>query len=129
MPLEPIVPPALPQPPAMSAAGLRALARRAQAGDAHARAGVREAAQMLEAHFVTWLLREMRRTIPEGGLLPRGPAQETYDQLLDDALGQAVARRGGIGLARAIEAQLAPRALGAAAAPSRPPDTPTTPTR
>ena len=112
MPLEPLALPHIPAPPAGLAQRLNALAQGAQTGEPEARAGLHRACTMLETHFVSWLLREMRQTIPTGdGLLPHGPAQETADQLLDNALAKAVANAGGIGLARALEAQLTrPRA-------------------
>lgn len=113
MPLQPIAPPHLPGPSADTAQHLRALAEQAKAGQPDAQGRLGEAARMLEAHFITWLLREMRNTVPEGGLLPRGPAAETYEHLLDDALAKAIARGDGVGLARAIEQQLAPRAAEA----------------
>ncbi len=107
MPLEPIVPPYLPGPSPGLEDQLHALARAARAGRAGAQTELRHACQMLEAHFVSWLLREMRATIPRSGLLPYGPTEETYDYLLDDALSRAVSQGGGIGLATALEAQLA----------------------
>ncbi|MFP4055874.1 MAG: rod-binding protein [Candidatus Brocadiia bacterium] len=111
MPLDAAPVPHLPAgPPQAMAQRLQRLAAAAQEGQAGARAELRQACQMLEAHFVSWLLREMRQTVPQGGLLPHGPAQETCDHLLDDALAQAVARAGGIGIARTLERQLARRA-------------------
>lgn len=101
----PIQPP-LPQGPSRVALPSSDTLAQARAGDADARAEVERATQMLETHFVTWLLREMRRTVPEGGLLPRGPAQDIYEQMLDDALAQSIARGGGLGLAEALENQL-----------------------
>jgi flagellar protein FlgJ len=100
------IPPPLPQGPSPGALPSSDTLARARAGDAAARAEVERAAAMLEAHFATWLLREMRRTVPEGGLLPRGPAQDIYEQMLDDALAQAIARGRGLGLAEALKGQL-----------------------
>jgi len=103
------IPPPLPQVPQRATLPTGATLEKAQAGDAAAQEQVRRAARMLEAQFVTWLLREMRSTVPEGGLLPRGPAQDIYEQMLDDSLAQAVARGRGLGLAQAIEAKLLAR--------------------
>jgi flagellar protein FlgJ len=111
MPLEPVTPPNLPQVPPGLAGRLARLAEGARAGQEGARTELRQACEMLEAHFVTWLLREMRQTVPHEGLLPYGPTEETYDELLDDSLAKAVARGGGIGLARSLETQLARRSL------------------
>lgn len=105
--------PPLPQTPAGSAVPSAGTLARARTGDAAAQQEVQRASRMLEAHFVTLLLREMRRTVPEGGLLPRGPAQDIYEQMLDDALAQAVSRGRGLGLAQAIEAQLLSRPVQA----------------
>jgi flagellar protein FlgJ len=117
MPLQPILPPQVPPTPqAGLAQRLAALADGARAGQPESRAELSRACQMLEAHFVGWLLREMRQTIPHSGLLPHGPTEETYEHLLDDALAKAIARGGGIGLARAIEAQLTRRHPAARAA-------------
>jgi len=113
MPLEPIVPPYLPGPSRGLEGQLRALARAAKAGKRGAQEELRHACQMLEAHFLSWLLREMRATIPRSGLLPYGPAEETYDFLLDDALSRAIAQSGGFGLAKIVEAQLSQRAPAA----------------
>ena len=107
-PLQPALPPPPAGPSATTAAHLRAVAEKAKAGEPEAQAELGEAARMLETHFVTWLLREMRRTVPEGGLLPRGPASDIYEQMLDDSLGKAIAQGSGLGIARAIEQQLAP---------------------
>jgi len=119
-PLQAALPPPPAGPSASTAARLRAVAEKAKAGEPEAQAELGEAARMLETHFVTWLLREMRRTVPEGGLLPRGPASDIYEQMLDDSLGKAIAQGSGLGIARAIEQQLAPRVAHAAPSPQDP---------
>jgi Rod binding domain-containing protein len=63
-----------------------------------------------ESLFIHQLLKEMRATIPKGGLLEGGNAEEVYTALLDAELARNLARRGGIGLA-----ELTRRELGAAA--------------
>jgi Rod binding domain-containing protein len=111
MPLEPLpTSPALPALPSRAASRIARLAEQARTGGPAAREELRRACEMLEAHFLNWLMREMRQTVHAGGLLPQGPTQETYDALLDDALAKAVARSGGIGIARTLEARLAPQA-------------------
>jgi len=124
MPLEPIVPPYLPGPSRGLEGQLRALARAAKAGNHGAQEELRHACQMLEAHFLSWLLREMRATIPRSGLLPYGPAEETYEFLLDDALSRAIAQGGGFGLARMVEAQLSQRLAATNSRTSTPPAKP-----
>ena len=120
MPLEPLLPPQLPTAPPGLTQRLATLAEGARAGQTGARAELQRACQMVEAHFVTWLLTEMRQTLPRDGLLPHGPTEETCEGLLDDALARAVARGGGIGLARSLEAQLSRPGTAAAGQPTQP---------
>jgi len=133
MPLEPILPPNLPTPPSGLAQRLARLADGARAGEQGAGTDLRQACGLLEAHFVGWLLREMRQTVPHDGLLPYGPTEETYDQLFDDALAKNIAHGGGLGLARVIEQQLLRRQPAPAAGPAdpaaRPPDLPSAESR
>jgi len=108
-----LIQPPLPRGPSPLAMPSSKVVGRAQAGDKAAQAKVRHAAQMLESHFTTWLLREMRKTVPDGGLIERGPAQDIYEQMLDDSLAESIAQGNGLGLAEAITRQLL-------APPSRP---------
>lgn len=66
-----------------------------------------EAARALESIFLQALLQGMRRTVPEGGLFPKGFAVETYEGMYDQHLAEEMAKAGGIGLARLIVEQLA----------------------
>jgi flagellar protein FlgJ len=126
MPLDPLSSPLLPlsaslnlsAPPFQTAQRLAVLADQATAGQPAANANLRKATQMFEATFVSWLLREMRQTVPQSDLLPKGPADETYDQLYDNALGESIARGNGLGLAQLLEAKLRSAAAARAAAAS-----------
>ncbi|HEO70396.1 MAG TPA: hypothetical protein ENN80_03975 [Candidatus Hydrogenedentes bacterium] len=66
----------------------------------------KRALEELEHLFLFTLLREMRRTVPKGGVLNGGREQEFFDEMLDDALSGAMAESGQLGLAAQIEAQL-----------------------
>lgn len=101
-----LIQPPLPRGPSPAQVPSAKLIGRAKSGDAAAQAEVRRAAQMLETHFVTWLLREMRKTVPDGGLIERGPAQDIYEQMLDDSLAESIAQGSGLGLAESITRQL-----------------------
>jgi len=48
----------------------------------------------------------MRNTIPEGGLIERGNADDVYSQLQDAEVAKVMAQRGGIGLADLMMKQL-----------------------
>ena len=111
--------PTLPPSPGNLAERLTALGERARSGEAGARGELRRACEMLEAHFVTWLLREMRATVPhDDGLLPHDATDEMYESLFDDTLARTIAHGGGVGIARTLEARLAPRVGLSAEAPS-----------
>lgn len=88
--------------------------RQAEAGAAAARAAgsgedeaqLLEAARAFESLFLQMLLQGMRRTVPEGGLFPKGFAVETYEGMYDQHLSEEMAKAGGIGLAKLIVEQL-----------------------
>ena len=63
---------------------------------------LQEAARAFEAYFLSYLMKEMRKTIPQGGAFGNGPGQEVYQSLFDEALGQAMAQNGGIGLSKLV---------------------------
>lgn len=86
-------------------ASLADLRRSARAGDAGA---AREAAKQFEALFVNMMIRQMREAMPTSGGLFGGDGMKLYQDMHDQQLAQAMARRGGIGLAESIERQLLP---------------------
>lgn len=68
--------------------------------------GLEEAVASFEAFFIHHLVRSMRKTVPKGGLIDLGFAGETYEDMLDEALAQEMAKAGGIGLAKILLDQL-----------------------
>lgn len=66
----------------------------------------RVALKEMEQYFARLILREMRATIPEGGLFPRSAQQTHFEEMLDDALSAEMAESGQLGLARMLEEQL-----------------------
>ena len=66
------------------------------------RKSLREACQKFEAIFVGYMLKQMRKTVPESSLLPETPAERIYRSMLDDEVAQAACKGGGIGLADMI---------------------------
>lgn len=69
-------------------------------------AELRKATQEMEAFFLSLLWREMRATIPRSGLFPRGLAEDIFEEMLDQAYAQAMAKAGGLGLADILYRQL-----------------------
>ena len=66
----------------------------------------RLALQQLEQLFVSMLLKEMRRSVPEDGLIPKSSAMKTYEEMLDDVLSQRMAEAGQFGIAKMMSEQL-----------------------
>ena len=69
-------------------------------------AKLREACRMFEAMFLGVLWKEMRRTVPKGGIMHGGFAEEMFTSLRDEAVSEASARSGSMGIASLLENQL-----------------------
>jgi flagellar protein FlgJ len=82
-------------------------------------ARLRRVAEDFEAILLSQLLRQMREATPRDGLLRGGGGLRTYQGLLDDELGRALARAGGIGLAPVLTRDLS-RLLKPGPGPSSP---------
>ena len=59
--------------------------------------------QEMERLFLFTLMREMRKTIPEDGLLGGGQERAIYEEMLDDSLSGQWAARGELGIAQQME--------------------------
>jgi Rod binding domain-containing protein len=100
-----------PQLPTFSSAGE---ARLAQAKRAAERGDTRETAKQFETLFGALLVRELRRSMPQG-MFGSGAGADVYEGWFDEHLGNALAERDSLGIARMIESTLA-RAQAARAA-------------
>lgn len=67
---------------------------------------LKAAAQQFEAVFIQQMFKEMRNTVPDDGLIPRGNAEDTYTQMQDAEAAKIMAERGGIGLAEMMLQEL-----------------------
>jgi len=67
---------------------------------------LRKTAQEFEALFFQQMLRTMRSTVPDGGLIPRDNATRIYEEMLDAERARIMARRQSLGLAEAMERQV-----------------------
>lgn len=90
----------------------------------------REAANKFEALFATQLVKEMRKTLGEG-FFGEGPQADVYAGWLDQFVGEAIARDGGLHLTKRLEqdlerAQAARDLAGARAEAAAEPVTPET---
>jgi flagellar protein FlgJ len=65
-----------------------------------------QALQEFERLFLFQMLKEMRSTVPEGGLLDAGSRQDRFEEMLDDFLAGEMAASGQFGIARQMAAEL-----------------------
>lgn len=61
-------------------------------------AELKNACAELESLFIFYLFKEMRATIPKGGLINRGRGEEIYTSMLDSQMARELASGQGIGL-------------------------------
>ena len=80
------------------------------AEDAGRNGELKKACVDMEAQFIYYLFKEMRNTVPEDGLIPKGSAEKMYTAMLDTEMAEELAKKGGIGLADTIYRQLTERA-------------------
>lgn len=68
-----------------------------------------QALREFERLFLFQMLKEMRSTVPEGGLLDAGSRQDHFEEMLDDFLAGEMAASGQFGIARQMAAELEAR--------------------
>ena len=74
---------------------------------------LQDALRDFEALFVNQLLTAMRRSVPEGGGVPKSAGSKLYQQMLDEQMSLAIARSGkGLGLAEMLQRQLGKEMAG-----------------
>jgi peptidoglycan hydrolase FlgJ len=71
-------------------------------------AALRKTCAEFEAIFVQQMLKEMRGTLPEGGLLPRSMGQDFFQEMMDAEVAKAAAVQGHFGIGEALFRQLQP---------------------
>ena len=67
---------------------------------------LKELAEQFEAIFVQQMYQEMRKTIPDNGLIERSNADDIYQQLQDREAARITVGQGGIGLAELMMRQM-----------------------
>ncbi len=74
-------------------------------------AKLRQAARLFESQFIATLFKEMRKSLPKGGVLNGGYGEQIFTGLLDQARSDSLAQTGSLGIASMLEQQLGrPRA-------------------
>ncbi len=67
---------------------------------------LKKVCQQFEALLVNSMFKEMRNTIPDGGLIPRGQGEDMYREMLDWEIAQSMSKRQGIGIAEVLYRQI-----------------------
>lgn len=67
---------------------------------------LRDVAQQYEKHFLRELVKSMRSTVSDGGLIEKSQAEKIFSEQLDEQYVEQWGGRGGIGLADMIHSQL-----------------------
>ena len=83
-------------------------ARLALEGGADADPGARQkvALEEMEHLFLNTLMKEMRKSVPDGGLFKKDAAMKIFEEMLDDVFSGEMAKSGQLGIAKAMETQL-----------------------
>jgi len=70
-------------------------------------AALRQSCHEFEAIFVNEMFKAMRKTIPDSGLVKKGIAIETYQEMLDMETARQASQGQGLGIGEAMYRQLA----------------------
>lgn len=64
--------------------------------------GLREAAREFESYFIGVMLKQMRKSVIDGGLIEKSEARKQFESMLDDEYAKEMSKGDGIGLGTAI---------------------------
>lgn len=64
--------------------------------------GLKEASQEFEAYFINIMLKQMRKTVIDSGLIEKSEARKTFEGMLDQEYASTISKKDGIGLGKAI---------------------------
>lgn len=67
---------------------------------------LKEAVQEMEAFFIYFLLKEMRKSVLDSGLYGESRSMDIYRDMMDEELGKVMSKSGGIGLSEMLLQQL-----------------------
>ncbi|WZL73632.1 rod-binding protein [Clostridiaceae bacterium 35-E11] len=77
-----------------------------QAQETQDKKKLQEACKQFEAVFLSMLMKDMRSTVQDGGLMPKSNAREIFESMLDEKIAQEATKGPGIGLAQQMYKQL-----------------------
>jgi flagellar protein FlgJ len=67
---------------------------------------LKSACRDFESLFVNYLLKQMRRTVPQDGLFGAGQAEQMYTSMMDSEVAKEISRQRGLGLAPVLYHQM-----------------------
>ncbi len=70
---------------------------------------LREACEGFEAYYVQQLFKEMRKTVPDGGMFEKSNEGEIYKDMLDEEYSAVISKGSGTGIADSLYKQLSPK--------------------
>lgn len=73
---------------------------------------LRQAAKMYESQFLNTMVAQMRKTVPESGLVKKSYAEKFFQNKLDQNYVEAWTNKGGIGLADLVYNQIEQKLFG-----------------
>ncbi|MBX3018297.1 MAG: rod-binding protein [Bdellovibrionaceae bacterium] len=82
---------------------------RAEVTNEQKEAKIREVAEMYEKHFLREMVKSMRATVGDGGLIQKNQAEKIFSEQLDEQYVENWGKKGGVGLADLIQDQLMQR--------------------
>ena len=85
----------------------KALAKSAvKQGETKGAGKLEQACKDFESLFVSQMMQQMRKTVPQDGLLNGGRAEKIYTEMLDSEMAKSISNQRGIGLAAMMYRQL-----------------------
>jgi flagellar protein FlgJ len=67
---------------------------------------LKKSCQEFEAIFIRTLIKSMRATVPDGGLLEKNTDSEVFEEMMDGEIATQAAKQGEFGIAEALFRQL-----------------------
>ena len=67
---------------------------------------LKDACREFEAIFLNMMMKQMRNTIPEGGMTEKSYGRETFEEMQDEILAEEMSKGQGVGLAKQLYEQL-----------------------
>lgn len=67
---------------------------------------IKEVCQEFESVFLNMLFKEMKKTVPDGGLIPKSTATEIFEEMYIEEVSKEVSKRGdGLGIGKMLYEQ------------------------